>query len=230
MPGSIDSAVYAFFARASRARGRRFLHPGGASYRGVLAAEDGPPGERVFAPGFTRPAVVRFSRALGFPSPLPDFLGLALRLPDAYGEGAHQDLLFASSGTAAVLKVIPRPAAGFFGPSFSSLLPYRVDGRLVLLGSFAETPSEASSIDPLAALVETAARAPLRFALAVARPWGEWSRVAVVSLDERLDDRESAELRFNPWNTGGGLEPAGWPNRIRDPAYRGSQAGRARSG
>jgi hypothetical protein len=30
-------------------------------------------------------------------------------------------------------------------------------------------------------------------------------------------------LRFNPWNTGGGLQPAGWLNGARDRAYKLSQ-------
>jgi hypothetical protein len=36
-------------------------------------------------------------------------------------------------------------------------------------------------------------------------------------------------LRFNPWNTGGGLEPAGWLNGARDRAYKLSQAAWGRS-
>lgn len=33
-------------------------------------------------------------------------------------------------------------------------------------------------------------------------------------------------LRFHPWNTGGGLEPAGWLNATRRAAYPMSQAAR----
>lgn len=35
-------------------------------------------------------AIARFSRAVGLPRPLPDLLGLSLRVPDAYGSGLHQ--------------------------------------------------------------------------------------------------------------------------------------------
>jgi hypothetical protein len=41
--------------------------------------------------------VVRFSRAGGLPEPLPDALGVAVRLPGAYGPGRDQDLLVTSS-------------------------------------------------------------------------------------------------------------------------------------
>lgn len=37
-------------------------------------------------------------------------------------------------------------------------------------------------------------------------------------------------LLFNPWNTGGGLEPAGFLNRLRDIAYPLSQRAWGRAG
>jgi hypothetical protein len=74
--------------------------------------------------------------------------------------------------------------------------------------------------------VAAAAAGPIRFVISVARPWGRWSEVAVVTLQERIGANESAQLRFNPWHAGGGVAPAGPINRLRDPAYRGSPSGR----
>ena len=47
-----------------------------------------------------------------------------------------------------------------------------------------------------------------------------------MKLGERLDDETSRRLRFNPWNSGGGIRPVGLLNSLREAAYRGSQAGR----
>jgi hypothetical protein len=44
------------------------------------------------------------------------------------------------------------------------------------------------------------------------------------------DPPEADALRFNPWNTGGGLAPAGLLNRLRDYAYPLSQRAWARTG
>ena len=225
---TLDGATYSLFKRLSRARRARFFHPRGISYRGTLTVftPGVTRGVQALAPGFTHPALVRFSCALGLPSPSPDLLGLALRLPDVYGRSRHQDLLLASSGNGLALNVLPRPTRSFFGGSFSTLLPYRAAGRLVLLGAFAATPSASSRSDPLEELAETAGRATLRFVLTLARPWSAWEPVALVSIEDRLPPDASEDLRFNPAHTGGQLDPAGLLNDVRGPAYRGSQEGR----
>ncbi len=222
-------SAYALFCRLSRVRGRRFFHPAGVAYRGRLVSEGEPGALAIANERHDRVVVLRFSRALGVPRPLPDFLGLALRIFDAHGPGAHQDLLFASAWSRGPLRAIPRPATTFFGPSFSTLLPYRVAGRRAFVGAVAQTPRRGSNVDTLTELVETAERGGVRFAVVLAHGLGDWQRVGVVAVEARLSQEESRLLRFNPVNTGGGLELAGWANRIRDPAYRGSQTGRAQA-
>jgi hypothetical protein len=69
---------------------------------------------------------------------------------------------------------------------------------------------------------------PGRFRLAVAPPEGRFAPVADIELGERLPDVADA-LRFNPWNTGGGLRPSGLLNRWRRRAYPMSQAAWART-
>ena len=61
------------------------------------------------------------------------------------------------------------------------------------------------------------------FHLAVAALEGRFHPVAEIRLGARLPEVADA-LRFNPWNTGGGLEPAGLLNRWRRRAYPMSQA------
>ena len=76
--------------------------------------------------------VVRLSRAVGLPRPLPDIHGLAIRVPSERGPG---DLLLASTGWGRlgrfVLTFGRRPGAR----PLTSLLPYRTDVGAVLIGA-----------------------------------------------------------------------------------------------
>ena len=60
------------------------------------------------------------------------------------------------------------------------------------------------------------------FDLAVAEVWGRFRPVAELRVAAPLPPETDA-LRFNPWNAGGGLEPTGLLNRLRDYAYPLSQ-------
>jgi hypothetical protein len=227
----VRAVTYRVFERLSAARGRRIFHPRGELYRASFAArEDGAALDaELLEAGSAHPAVVRFSRGIGVPPPLPDVLGVAIRLPSVYGDDRHQDFLLASAGTG-VAKALPVAARTFFGPAFSSLLPYAIGRERLLVGALAEshaTPrSRGNPLDELAAAV---GRRSARFVLAVGGLRTPWRPVALVEILEPLPHALSAELRFNPWNTGAGIEPVGFPNRIRAPAYRGSQAGRPTS-
>jgi hypothetical protein len=78
--------------------------------------------------------VLRFSRAAGLPEPLPDALGVAVKLPDAYGPGADQDLLVTSSIDRPLVRRLLFPATIFVRGAFSTALPYQLgDQRVVLL-------------------------------------------------------------------------------------------------
>jgi hypothetical protein len=83
--------------------------------------------------GWDRPAVhhgvVRLSRAIGLPPPLPDGEGLALRLPGLGAGGAPLDLLVNSAW-----RYVFAPAA--LAPAWSALLPHHTaSGARVLLGA-----------------------------------------------------------------------------------------------
>lgn len=54
--------------------------------------------------------------------------------------------------------------------------------------------------------------------------------MATLEVGARLPDEEAERLAFTPWHTGGGIRPAGPFQRIRRPAYRGSQHGRGLRG
>jgi hypothetical protein len=207
-------------------RGDRALHPDGVVFAGTFQAlaSEAVRGSALFAGGGERRALVRISRGAGIPEPLPDVLGCAIRVLDAYGPGAHQDFALASSRREPVARHVLLPARDFLGVFYSSVLPYRLGWQVGVVGGELESPkaSRLTSLDGLrTALVSDQ---PLSARLLAASVLGGWRTVATLRLDRVVADAEARRLRFNPWNTGPGIRPIGLFNRLRDPAYRGSQA------
>lgn len=219
----------ATFGLASRARGKKSLHPEGVVHEATLTvtgAAAAPAGVPLLSDPREHAAIVRFSRGAGLPAALPDVLGLALRLPDVHGPGGHQDLLLATSGNGPLVHHLLLPAPGFLSLPYSSILPYRGgDGSLFLVGAMPRGRARRrSGGDEYDALARAAASGGPAFDIGVAAIGGRLRPVASLTLGPRLEPEANA-LRFNPWNTGGGLEPAGFFNWLRDFAYPGSQAG-----
>jgi hypothetical protein len=176
-------------------------------------------------------AVVRLSRAAGLPEPLPDGLGLALRLPDAHGPGRHQDVLVTSTRAGAVVQHLPLLTGhGFLGTAYSSLVPYRLAGRVRLLGA-RPAPGAAAPPGPDIAAARAAARdGRLRFELCAATARGTWWPLGELVLHDELSAAEAEALAFDPLNTGGGITPCRPLAGIRGAAYAASRAARPRSG
>lgn len=146
--------------------------------------------------------LVRISRAVGLPAPLPDIHGLAIRVPLGEGsESAHGDLLFASTGlgpaTRFLLTVAWRPG----GRPMTTLLPYRSPRGPLVLG--------------LRALDED------RFELLAASAWGPWARVGWLSvIGEAKPEDEHGIVSFDPVrNEVPGLRNYGWVRQLREPSY-----------
>jgi hypothetical protein len=216
------TAVARMFEALSRARRRRIFHPHGVGFAASLTPI-GPGDLGASALESESAALVRLSRSLGLPEWLPDPCGLALRIPNAHGPGRHQDLLLVSSGEAPLARHAILPARHFLDRPYSTLLPYRLGGRLVVIGAWVRDGESRQT--KLADLRERAAGG-LVFDVAVASLRGPWRRVARLSLQGRLGAAETERLDLDPTNTGGGLELAGFLNRLRGPSYRASQAGR----
>lgn len=210
-------------------RGGRALHPVGVGYAArleIVPAARRFAGVALLAPGARYDAVVRFSRGAGLPEPLPDALGVAVRLPDAYGPGRDQDFLVTSSADLPLVRRLVFPGRSFLGRSFSSALPYRVAGRqvvTVLRGRPGPWPRTGRALADLAA---AAASGGLAYELRLAGSLGRSRTVGVLAIGEPLDPADTEALRFNPWTTGEGIRPVGRLNRLRRPSYRGSQEGR----
>lgn len=226
---AVDAAGYAVglaLAALAAIRRGKAVHPHGAVYEAELVVSGGAnelAGTELFATESSHPALVRFSRSLGLPRPLPDLLGMSLRVPDAYGVGRHQDFLMVSSVDAPVMHHLFVPASDVQQRPYSSSLPYRAGDRRLLVGAVprpdSPRPAGGNELERLAAAAATGA---LVFDLAVAEMWGRFRPVAELHLGDPLPPEFDA-LRFNPWNAGGDLEPTGLLNRLRDYAYPLSQ-------
>lgn len=196
----------AMFWGLSTLRGKRFFHPVGGVYEAelVLSSDDVPLAE---GPGPHR-AIVRFSKGVGLPGPLPDVHGLAIKIPDAWGRGADQDLLLVTSGHGPLGRHVLRPATSGSTGRFSSILPYEYAGRTLLFGACRDGVSD----------VDMGAK----FGIEVATGAGAWHRIGTLTIGSRYD----GEVSFDPWNSSPGLVPTGMLNALRRAAYQGSREGR----
>ena len=227
-PAPVQTGTELVFRGISTLRGSRSVHPNGVVYRATLGIDGGRPLPRaeLFRPGAEHELLVRFSRSVGLPQPVPDILGLAFRVVDVYGPGRHQDFLLVTSRRRPLARHSILPARSFFGVPFSCVLPYRIGGELLLVGALPATaPVRSGSGTDLGDLCTTADAGELRFRFAVAPLWGRWRPVGEIRVRERVLGEEAWGLRFNPWNTGGGIVPVGPLNGLRRPAYHGSQQG-----
>jgi hypothetical protein len=227
VPDPVASATARLFQALSAARRKRAFHPHGLVFEATFTpwARSSPIGAELFDGG-ERPLLVRCSRALGLPEPAPDVLGFAMRFTDAYGPGRHQDILCVTSWDAPPLHHALVPATSFFARPYSSLLVFDVGGEIRLIGvlPFGRSPGGGPVLDEVAA---AARDGTATFDLALAPLTGRFEGVGTIRLGRQLPPSDGERLRFNPWNTGGGIRPTGPLMGLRDPAYRGSQRGAA---
>ena len=225
-------AVAAGFSLLAGLRRRRSLHPSGTGYHAWFRVNDGRPAVPLFRSGVAQPALLRFSRAAGLPEPLPDALGVAVKLPNAYGPGADQDLLVTSSIDRPLLRRLLFPATSFGRGAFSTALPYQLGNQRVVLLLVPALPDvglpDGAVQRRRGALAELDATiaAGLEFQLRTAGSLGPSEPLATLTIGPPLSIEQTEQLRFNPWMTGPGIRPVGWLNLLRDTAYRASQRGR----
>ena len=225
MPGPVTAigrtAAATLFGTAARALGTRPLHPEGWAYKAELVVDE--PrirGARLFATRKRRRALVRFSKGFGLPEPLPDLMSMAIKVPDAYGPGRDQDILLTASGQRPLLRHLFAFGGEHLRRAYSSIFLFRVGERTMLLGA----APRAGAGD----LREAAAAGELQFDLRVATPTGPWRTVARLEVGRELRADEAEALAFNSSRSGGGIEPVGLVNRIRDAAYEAAEQGRSR--
>ena len=198
------------------------MHPRGAVFSAVLERHGNDAADLIGVPWLDAPgtdaAVVRLSRSVGLPAPLPDVLGLAIRLPSA--TGTPVDLLLSTTGRGALSRLLPVPRRDA-AAVYSSIMGYRSDAGTLRLAALPAADGVPSEPEPLAAEV---ARAGLSFTLAVAQGWGPWvpfGRLMLGAAAEPLDP----DIRFDAvLNPPPGLVPDGPMARFRSPAYARARA------
>ncbi len=205
--GSVGgAALTTTFALLGRLRGGRPLHPQGATYAARVRI-DGRAASGV--PWLDEPgsweATLRVSRGVGLGTPLPDVLGIALRVdPD----GRPFDLLLASTGDSAAGRFVFVPRGGVADGPLTTLLPVR------------------SARGPLLLRVTAAAAGPVAgyglppvLVLSYAHGTGAWHEAGEVLVGRRLApdverERHDPVIHQLP-------DTAQYPlvRRLREPAY-----------
>jgi hypothetical protein len=197
------------------------MHPRGALFEAVLERRGGSVSWGVpwLDEAAVEPATARLSRGAGLPAPLPDLLGLAVRVP---GGTAPVDLLLSSAGAGRLTRLLPVPRRDS-GPVYCSIMAYRSDSGSLHIAAFPDATDVPSDPEPLAADVT---RHRLGFTLAAAHGAGDWQpfgRLTLTAAERPLDSDERFDAVLHPPP---GMVPDGPMARFRAPAYAAARAAR----
>ena len=178
------------------------LHPDGEMFAGRLVRVGSDEAHGV--PWFDQPGeedvLVRVSRAIGLPGPIPDVHGLAIRLRK--GQTRYGDLLLATTGWDPVLRHVLMPSWNAEWP-MTTLLPYRSPQGPVVIG--------ARPIDERG------------YELCWAPVGKAWHPLGELTLDDPLPAGD--EVSFDPvLNTLPGLQQYTWVERLRERSYARARA------
>jgi hypothetical protein len=176
------------------------LHPRGSTTRGTLSRFGSATrtGAQWLDEAGDDLVIVRQSRAVGLPPPVPDVFGLAIRVPTV--GGGHGDLLLASTGLGRLTRFILTLARSPHSRPMTTLLPYRTPAGPVLLS--------AEFRDETTIMVSWAIR------------FGAWHPFAELQLSDEPGEEPDPPLSFEPVaNTLPGLVTYDWVRRLRAPAY-----------
>ena len=149
------------------------------------------------------PVLVRESRSIGLPAPLPDIHGLAVRVTNP--DGSSGDLLLATTGWGRVTRFVLTVSRTTYGRPMTTLFPYRTEAGPVLLGARSDHPGVVQ--------------------LACAIGGGPWRSFAELAIDQQ--DAPDPTISFDPvMNQIPGLEQYSAVTRLREPAYRSARRSR----
>jgi hypothetical protein len=186
---------------------RKPLHPAGRVVTGRLRrlGLTPPTGIAFVDQAGDQTVLVRESRAVGLPEPLPDIHGLAIRVTNA--EGTPGDLLLATTGWGRLTRFTLTASRSAWGRPMTTLLPYETVSGPMLIGARSLLPG----------VVE----------LACAVGGGPWRTFADLSIS--VDEGSDPTISFDPIkHPVTGLDQYAAVVRLREPAYR--SARRSRSG
>ena len=214
--------VAAPLAALARWRNGKPMHPRGAVFDAVLErhGSERPWGVPFLDATARDDVVVRLSRGAGLPAPLPDLLGLAVRLDD--GSGSPVDLLLSTTGRGALTRVVPVPRRDT-ASVYCSIMAYGSPSGPIRLAALPTGDGVPSDPEPLAAAVR---RDPVVFVLAAARGPGAWVPFGRLTIGEAVRPLDP-ELRFDAVrHPPPGLTADGPLARFRAPAYAAAQEAR----
>ncbi|MEU9554907.1 phosphodiesterase [Streptomyces fumanus] len=241
----IDRSAHRVADRIARWRSAPALHPHGVLCSGTLTVT-GRAGGEWGAPWLDRPgtyrATVRWSRALGLPRPLPDGLGLAVRVEDADGPGTPLDVLFTSSRAGRLGRHVPLLRPDPLRGPYSTLLSYRAGDRERVLAAFPADDADGGGLsggsdggpdgrsgEVMPTLWQQLDRRPVRFELRAAAPDEPWRTFATLSLEAVRPAPAAATVSYDPYaHSLPGLHPTRRLSGLREAAYAGSRRGRTR--
>lgn len=165
-------------------------------------------------PGTVARTTARVSRSIGLPAPLPDVIGLALRVGES---DAPADLELASTGVGVPGRFLLFPHRSPVRATLSTLLPYRGSRGPVLIAARTVAASVARGS---AGISSSQPPDPWTLRLYAAVPTGRWHPFAEVTL-RLADDQDDTALRFDavrhPLPGAGTYE---WTRLLRQPSYR----------
>lgn len=171
------------------------------------------------------PVTARWSRAAGLPGPLPDGLGLAVRVQDAGGPGRPLELLLTSSGSGRLARHLPLPRLYATTGPYATLLNYAVGGRHGVVAAFPEGRVDRVPAGP-GAVAAAVARAPMSFHLGFGTTAG-WQPLARLALEQTVPTDSRSDVAFDPYrNCLAGFRPVACLGALRVAAYAGSRVGR----
>ncbi|WNG87864.1 phosphodiesterase [Mycobacterium sp. ITM-2016-00317] len=202
-------------------RDKRFFHPTGVLCGGTVTRL-APEGDGL--PLVSGEVVGRISKGAGTPGSLPDFAGLAWRMPaDADGPQAW-DVLTVSSAA----RVALRPVASWPAAQYSTLMPLGYRGAVFWLRARMQTPVDGEGLS-VSAITERVRSGTVEFTVEQARGTGPFTKLATLTFDRELcRDDPGCDQPFDPTVRSGTevqLLPR-WLTTLRRSAYRNSRKGR----
>jgi hypothetical protein len=224
-PVNISDLVALPFQWGSALRGKRFFHPVGVLTEGVI--------ERVApaAEGLPLPStevVARVSKATGTPGPLPDFIGLAIRVTPPQPADTPWDILLVSSGSGVLARALAlRPATSWSGQTLTTLMPLHYQGNNWWLRAriVSEIDGSGLSLDSVRSRLD---HGGIEVALDQARGRGDFAPLGRLTLTGVIDAERGEDVSFDPvLNTAPGLSlHPRWLADLRASAYERSREGR----
>jgi hypothetical protein len=222
---NLSEVVSAPFRWGSAVRQRRVFHPVGVLAEGSI--------QRI-APdntGLPIPSgsvTARISKAIGTPGPLPDVIGLALRIAPQSEMNTFWDILMASAGSGLLGRTIGlRPVASWTGHTMTSLVPLRYRETNWWLRAQIATKIDGVGVS-VASIRDQLDRTTIEVEIDQARGTSYFTPVARATLTRVFTPQFGDDVAFDPvQHTAQGVElyPR-WLADLRARAYDRSREGR----